>query len=191
MYKRRYISWILAVIFVSGLLMGSGCAKKTIVTPAASDEAGKMSGIQEESLGGAEGGRKGRSRRQISAKAQAYGPEGIAFESEDLYFEFDQYTLNAEAKGLLKKKAAFLQKHPEVQITIEGHCDERGSADYNLGLGQKRADSVKSFIIDLGIPGGRLASVSYGKEQPKDPGNDESAWAQNRRAHLVIGGVND
>ena len=153
------------------------------------DEAGQ---IQEESLGGgAPGERLGRSRRGVSARAQAYGPEGIAFESEDVFFEYDQATLAGESRNLLQKKAGFLKKHPEVQITIEGHCDQRGSSDYNLGLGQKRADSVKNYLQDLGIAGNRLATVSYGKEQPLDPDMNESAFAKNRRGHLVIGGVND
>ena len=153
------------------------------------DEAGQ---IQEESLGGgAPGERFGRSRRGVSARAQAFGPEGIAFESEDVFFEYDQATLTGESRNLLQKKAGFLKKHPEVQITIEGHCDQRGSSDYNLGLGQKRADSVKNYLQDLGIAGNRLATVSYGKEQPLDPDMNESAFAKNRRGHLVIGGVND
>ena len=78
-----------------------------------------------------------------------------------------------------------------MQITIEGHCDQRGSSDYNLGLGQKRADSVKNYLQDLGIAGNRLATVSYGKEQPLEPEMNEAAFAKNRRGHLVIGGVND
>ncbi|MBM4289175.1 MAG: peptidoglycan-associated lipoprotein Pal, partial [Deltaproteobacteria bacterium] len=120
-----------------------------------------------------------------------YGPEGIAFESEDVFFEYDQATLTPESRNLLQKKAAFLLKHPEVQITIEGHCDQRGSSDYNLGLGQRRADSIKYYLMDLGVPGNRMATVSYGKEQPLDPGYGEEAWARNRRGHLVMGGLND
>jgi peptidoglycan-associated lipoprotein len=84
-----------------------------------------------------------------------------------------------------------MKKHPEVQITIEGHCDQRGSSDYNLGLGQRRADSVKNYLQDLGIPGNRMATVSYGKEQPLVPDMTEDAFAKNRRGHLVIGGLND
>ena len=78
-----------------------------------------------------------------------------------------------------------------MQITIEGHCDQRGSSDYNLGLGQKRADSVKNYLQDLGIAGNRLATVSYGKEQPLDPDMNEVRFCQKPAGHLVIGGVND
>jgi peptidoglycan-associated lipoprotein len=184
----------LLLCLLTPALISTGCAKKKVVTTTGSDTAAAdtASQIQEESLGGGlPGERLGRSRRGVSARAQAYGPEGIAFESEDVFFDFDQSTLTPESHNLLQKKAAFLKKHPEVQITIEGHCDQRGSSDYNLGLGQRRADGVKNYLQDLGIAGNRLATVSYGKEQPLDPGMNEAAWAKNRRAHLVIGGIND
>jgi len=175
------------------ILMLCGCAKKKVVATAGPETPGPEAGqIQEETLGGGlPGERLGRARRGVSARAQAYGPEGIAFESEDVHFEYDQATLTPESRQILQKKAAFLQKHPEVQITIEGHCDQRGSSDYNLALGQRRADSVKTYLEDLGIAGNRMATVSYGKEQPLDPGMNEAAFARNRRAHLVIGGLND
>ena len=191
--RRNYGVVFLLICLLATALMLAGCSKKKVVATsgpdAATDEAGQ---IQEESLGGgASGERLGRSRRGVSARAQAFGPEGIAFESEDVFFEYDQATLTGESRNLLQKKAGFLKKHPEVQITIEGHCDQRGSSDYNLGLGQKRADSVKNYLLDLGIAGNRLATVSYGKEQPLEPDMNESAFAKNRRGHLVIGGVND
>jgi peptidoglycan-associated lipoprotein len=191
--RRNYGVVFLLLCLLATALMFTGCSKKKVVATsgpdAATDEAGQ---IQEESLGGGVSGeRLGRSRRGVSARAQAFGPEGIAFESEDVFFEYDQATLTGESRNLLQKKAGFLKKHPEVQITIEGHCDQRGSSDYNLGLGQKRADSVKNYLLDLGIAGNRLATVSYGKEQPLDPDMNESAFAKNRRGHLVIGGVND
>jgi peptidoglycan-associated lipoprotein len=188
--KSIYVFLLLGLLTATVLI--TGCAKKKVVATtgpetAAADTAGQ---IQEESLGGP-GGRMGRSRRGVSDRAKAYGPEGIAFESEDVFFDYDQSTLAADSRNLLQKKADFLKRHPEVQITIEGHCDQRGSSDYNLGLGQRRADSVKNYLQDLGIAGNRLATVSYGKEQPLDPGMDEAALARNRRGHLVIGGVNE
>ncbi len=185
--------WTPRLLLLLALLLVSGCAKKKVVaTTGPAGEGAETGQIQEETLpGGLPGERLGRARRGVSARAQAYGPEGIAFESEDIHFEFDQATLTPEARQILQRKAAFLQKHPEVQITIEGHCDQRGSSDYNLALGQRRADSVKTYLEDLGIAGNRLATVSYGKEQPLDPGMNEAAFARNRRAHLVIGGLND
>ncbi|MDD3579774.1 MAG: peptidoglycan-associated lipoprotein Pal [Desulfobacca sp.] len=190
MIKNSYLGWWLSVFLCGLILVGGGCAKKTVVQPQTATEGEEIGGIQEEELEGA-AQRQGRSRRGITARAQAYGPEGIAFESEDLYFEYDQYTLTPESQELLKKKAGFLRKHPEVMVTIEGHCDERGSSDYNLGLGERRADSARSYLINLGIAPNRLATVSYGEEQPVDPGHDESAYARNRRAHLVIGAPED
>jgi len=174
-------------------LLACGCAKKKVVATTGPEGAEAQPGqIQEETLGGGmPGERLGRARRGVSVRAQAYGPEGIAFESEDVHFEFDQATLTPASRQILQKKAAFMQKHPEVQITIEGHCDQRGSSDYNLALGQRRADAVKTYLEDLGIAGNRMATVSYGKEQPLDPEMTEAAFARNRRAHLAIGGLTD
>jgi peptidoglycan-associated lipoprotein len=184
----------LLLCLLAAASISTGCSKqKPATAPGPDTTVADTSGqIQDDSLGG--GGhsdRLGRSRRGVSDRARAYGPEGIAFESEDVFFDYDQATLTAESSNLLQKKAGFLKKHPEVQITLEGHCDQRGSSDYNLGLGQRRADSVKNYLQDLGIAGNRLATVSYGKEQPLDPGMTESAWARNRRGHLVVGGLND
>lgn len=179
--------------FLICLILAVGCAQKKVVATTGPEASAEATGqIQEESLGGGlPGERLGRARRGVSARAQAYGPEGIAFESEDVHFEYDQATLTPASGQILQKKAAFMQKHPEVQITIEGHCDQRGSSDYNLGLGQRRADAVKNYLQDLGVAGNRMSTVSYGKEQPLDPGMDEAAFARNRRGHLVIGGLND
>lgn len=187
------ITFLLICLMANALLL-TGCSKKTVVATKGPDEAASADAgqIQEENLGGGfPGERLGRSRRGVSARAQAYGPEGIAFESEDVFFEYDQATLTEGSRAILQKKAGFMKKHPEVQITIEGHCDQRGSGDYNLGLGQRRADSVKNYLQDLGIAGNRLATVSYGKEQPLEPDLTEAAFAKNRRGHLVIGGLND
>ncbi len=185
--------WLTVVVLITlAVLTGlSGCARKTTVVEKPGEDALGDATITEESLGAEGGERKGRARRGVSARAQAFGPEGIAFESEDVHFEYDSSSLTGESRELLQKKAAFLKKHPEVQITIEGHCDQRGSSDYNLGLGQRRADAVKSYLMDLGVADARMATVSYGKEQPLDPGQDEAAFARNRRGHLVIGGLTD
>ena len=189
--RRNFMAFLLICLLAAAFL-STGCAKKKVVAAKGSDAAAAESGFQEESLGGgASGERLGRSRRGVSARAQAYGPEGVAFESEDVFFEYDQATLTDASRNLLQKKAGFLQKHREVQITIEGHCDQRGSSEYNLGLGQKRADSIKNYLQDLGIAGSRMAAVSYGKEQPLDPEMTEAAFARNRRGHLVVGGLND
>jgi peptidoglycan-associated lipoprotein len=94
--------------------------------------------------------------------------------------------LRDDAKDILKKHAQWLKEHPSVRLIIEGHCDERGTSEYNLALGQKRADSAKAYLVQLGIDPSRIETVSFGEEIPLDPGHDESAWAKNRRAEFVV-----
>jgi peptidoglycan-associated lipoprotein len=103
-----------------------------------------------------------------------------------VFFELDSSDLTAEAQRILDANAAVLKQRGTWTITIEGHCDERGSAEYNLALGERRALSARSYLVSLGLPADRLRTVSYGKEFPFDPGHDESAYAKNRRAHFVI-----
>jgi peptidoglycan-associated lipoprotein len=106
------------------------------------------------------------------------------FEDEDIYFNFDEFTVSQESKKILASKAAFLKTHPKLKVMIEGHCDERGTTEYNLALGEKRAGEVKKYLIFLGIDGNRLSVISYGKEKPAASGHNEEAWAKNRRAHF-------
>ena len=101
-------------------------------------------------------------------------------------FALDSYEVDATNKQTLDADAAILKKYPSWVITIEGHCDERGTAEYNLALGERRATSVKTYLVSLGIAPDRLRTVSYGKEFPFDPGHNEDAWSKNRRAHFVI-----
>jgi peptidoglycan-associated lipoprotein len=105
----------------------------------------------------------------------------------DAYFDFDSYALTSEAKGTLEQNAKELKRVTAGNVTIEGHCDERGTKAYNLALGEKRAGAAKEYLVALGINGSRINTVSYGKERPFDDGHDDSAWAKNRRAHFVMG----
>jgi peptidoglycan-associated lipoprotein len=105
---------------------------------------------------------------------------------EDIYFEFDKSNLLPMAQITLKKKAEYLYNHPNITIVIEGHCDERGTNEYNLALGDRRGESATSFLVDLGISPSRLTTISYGEERPVDPRHNREAWAKNRRAHFVI-----
>jgi len=105
----------------------------------------------------------------------------------DAFFDFDSYSLSSEAKGTLDQNAKELKRVTAAAITIEGHCDERGTSAYNLALGEKRANAAKDYLVALGISGSRITTVSYGKERPFDTGHDESAWAKNRRAHFLTG----
>jgi peptidoglycan-associated lipoprotein len=105
---------------------------------------------------------------------------------DDIFFPFDQFSLSDEARGILQKNADWLRSHREARILIEGHCDGRGTVEYNLALGERRAQSVKDYLVNLGIPEDRLSIISYGKERPFALGQTEEAWAQNRRAHFLL-----
>ncbi|MBN2382377.1 peptidoglycan-associated lipoprotein Pal [bacterium] len=107
-------------------------------------------------------------------------------ELEDINFDYDQYALTFEAREVLARNAIFLKRNMSVMIQIEGHCDERGTAEYNLSLGQKRADSTKAYLVSMGIESRRISTISYGEERPLDSGSNEYAWAKNRRAHFLI-----
>lgn len=133
--------------------------------------------------------------RQLVAEEQSRVEEGVTvtkvaedqvFPVESIHFEFDQYVLKPDAILILDEKAAWLREHPDVNLLIEGHCDERGSNEYNLALGDRRANSAKDYLVRSGITENRLATISYGEEQPLCPQHDESCWWKNRRAHIVI-----
>ncbi|HUD94815.1 peptidoglycan-associated lipoprotein Pal [Sphingobium sp.] len=105
--------------------------------------------------------------------------------SDRIFFGLDQYDVDAEDQATLQSQAAWLQQNPAVRVTIEGHADERGTRDYNIALGERRANAAKNYLASLGIDPGRITTVSYGKERPAALGSDEAAWAQNRRAVTV------
>ena len=102
-----------------------------------------------------------------------------------VYFDTDQYNIDAEDSAKLQRQAQYFSQYPNVTFTIEGHADERGTREYNLALGERRANSAKNYLVSLGIPASRIRTVSYGKERPVALGSNEQAWAQNRRAATV------
>jgi peptidoglycan-associated lipoprotein len=105
---------------------------------------------------------------------------------DPVYFDMDQAVLRADARATLKARADAIQEHPEWGvISIQGHCDERGSDEYNLALGERRATAVKRYLVDLGVPGSRLATVTFGESRPAVAGHDEKAWRYNRRSELA------
>ena len=117
------------------------------------------------------------------------GIEGEVFESKmlkDIHFAYDQYDIRRVDEEILRENAAFLKKNPQMKIQVEGHCDERGTVEYNLALGERRANSAKRYLVSLGISADRISTISFGKERPLDPGHNEEAWAKNRRAHIVV-----
>jgi peptidoglycan-associated lipoprotein len=103
-----------------------------------------------------------------------------------VFFPLDAHELDSEGRAVATANAEVLKRYPSWMITVEGHCDERGTAEYNLALGERRAIAVRTYLVSLGIPPDRIRTVSYGKEFPFDAGHTEAAWSQNRRAHFVI-----
>jgi len=131
---------------------------------------------------------KGELEKSLVAKKER-GIEGEVFESKllkDIRFDYDKYDIRREDEEILKENAAFLKKNPNMKIQIEGHCDDRGTVEYNLALGERRANSTKRYLVSLGISAGRISTISFGKERPLDPGHNDEAWAKNRRAHIVV-----
>jgi len=112
-------------------------------------------------------------------------PAPTKVDLSDAFFDFDSYTLRDDARNALTDDGKQLVGATRVSVTVEGHCDERGTNDYNLALGQKRADAAKDFLVSYGVDGARVSTISYGETRPFDLGHDETAWAKNRRAHLV------
>jgi peptidoglycan-associated lipoprotein len=127
--------------------------------------------------------REAEERERSSAAEIARARETL---TDVIYFEYDSEQLTAEAENRLRTKASILRANPSVELRVEGHADERGSTEYNLALGQRRAESVKNFIVGYGIEGGRVATISYGEEQPAVEGDSESAWSRNRRAEFEM-----
>ena len=103
-----------------------------------------------------------------------------------VFFDFDKSDIKAEGRTVLQRQAEWLKKYPNVTVTVEGHCDDRGTREYNLALGERRAAAVKKMLVALGVPANRVSTISYGKERPAVVGDNEAAWAQNRRGVTVV-----
>jgi len=180
MQKKQHVALILFMI-LPVLILLPACSKKTTET-----EASGLT-MQEEDLEAQKIREQlEREQREREAQARELRAEKIKFMYEDIYFEKGSYKLTPEARELLKNKALWLQKKPDLKVVIEGHADEPGSKEYNLALGDRRAGAVKSFLIRQGIASGRLIAVSYGDEQPIDTGGAAAARAKNRRVHFVV-----
>ncbi len=126
------------------------------------------------------------------ASVQPTGPVAGSYEDlvanvgDRVFFGYDKYDLAAEAQSTLRRQAAWMKKFANVTVTIEGHCDERGTREYNLALGQRRAAAVKEYLVALGVDANRIATISYGKERPEVSGSNEAAWRQNRRGVSTV-----
>ena len=182
---------IMILILCVGLFL-MGCPKKTVMKEEPSmtkeDAAARERAIKEQELKAKEEAAKQDLEKSLIAKKEP-GIEGTVFESsllKDIHFDFDKYDIRSQDTEILKENAALLKKYPNVKIQIEGHCDERGTTEYNVALGERRANSTKRYLLSLGISADRLSTISYGEEKPADPGHTEDAWAKNRRAHFII-----
>jgi peptidoglycan-associated lipoprotein len=118
--------------------------------------------------------------------APGVSAEEAALQIEDVFFEFDKYALTARARTTLTRNADILLAYPDLRVLVEGHCDERGTREYNLALGDRRARAAQDFLVAYGIDAGRIETISYGEERPFVLGSTENAWSKNRRAHLVV-----
>ena len=181
------------VVLIFGLTIFTGCAeKKSVVTNSAAQEqevapaqkaaqttdASKLSDTINDSTNknGTPGG------QSASVETTATPEDSI----RDINFDFDSSIIRPDAREILIVNADFLLKNRISSIVIEGHCDERGTAEYNMALGQRRAQETKKYLVNLGIKESTITTISYGEERPLDPGNTEEAWAKNRRAHFLI-----
>jgi len=195
-------------IFCLGLVM-TGCPKKTVVKEGpsvqkseelrrqeaerATQEAKEAKEAKERELARMkeEEAKKAAEKefaRSLVAKKEP-GIAGEVYESKllkDIHFDFDKYDVRPEDVGILKENAAWLIKSTRVKIQIEGHCDARGTHEYNLALGERRADSARQYLVSLGVTKDRISTISFGAEMPVDPGQTEEAYDKNRRAHFVI-----
>jgi len=186
MIRGRTVSFA-GILLVFLWFMGMGaCSKKTVpVQPGVGPGAGGAAGMTAEGVPSDEakwrelGLYSEPERKEFQEKAQV-------FENQDIYFGFDSYVISDEAKAILNNKAEFMKRYPKVRINIEGHCDDRGTAEYNLALGEKRAHSAYQYLVNLGIDSQRMTTISYGEERPISMGQSEEAWAKNRRDHFVV-----
>jgi peptidoglycan-associated lipoprotein len=202
MIRKSYIVSVIFILCIGLVLMG--CPKKTVVKdePSAKAEAAKIEAERvakekereakvkeaQEAARVKEEQAKRELERSLVAK-RTPGIEGEVFESsllKPIHFDFDKYDIRPADTEILKGNSAFLKKFPNVKIQIEGHCDERGTNEYNLALGERRANSTKKYITSLGITADRVSTISYGEEKPMDPGHNEEAWTKNRRANFLI-----
>lgn len=192
---------VLVLILCVGLLL-TGCPKKTVVKEEPSmkkaeepvterEKAAKLEAEKELARIREEEAKKAKEKefeKSLVAKKEP-GIAGEVFESrllKDIHFDFDKYDIRSEDAGTLKENAALLVNYPKVKIQVEGHCDERGTNEYNLALGERRANAAKKYLLSLGISTDRISSISYGEEKPLDAGHNEEAWFKNRRGHFVI-----
>jgi peptidoglycan-associated lipoprotein len=175
------------IVFAAGLSFIIGCSQQTAPKPQETTAPQKVETKQEPSKAIPTKPSQASSLEALQkgtlGKSAGEGP------LRDVNFDFDRYDLRADMRELLKGHAAWLKVNPQVTVQVEGHCDDRGTNEYNLALGAKRAEAVKRYLGDLGIAPSRLSTISYGEELPLCKEQDEACWAKNRRAHFAVSGA--
>ena len=156
---------------VAGVMLLAACADNTPTTNSAAGGANAANPSATTSSGSVQPG----SEQDL---AQNVG--------DRVFFDYDKSDIKAEGRQVLQRQADWLKKYSNVTVTVEGHCDERGTREYNLALGERRATAVKKMLVALGVPANRVSTISYGKERPAVVGSNEAAWAQNRRGVTVV-----
>jgi len=174
--EKRVMRGLIVMAFVGALLFfATSCAKKQIDV---------SEGIQP-AQGGPAMAKEGPKEQVVVIEEKELPPELVRaiaeFENKNIYFDFDKSNLKPEGQSVLKEKAAFLRNNPPYNVLIAGNCDNRGTEEYNLALGERRAASAKDYLLALGISADRIKMISYGELRPADPRNNEAAWALNRR----------
>ena len=171
---KKVISLRLLVVVALAGLLAAGCAKKPAPSAAATAEQTPVASTT----------MQGQQVPGVQEQAVTEAPAAVPAAQQSLqmiHFAFNEYTLSPEARDILVQNAAWMKAHPDVKVRVEGNCDERGSEEYNLALGQKRADAAKNYLVSLGVPAEQLSEISYGEERPLDTAHNEAAWAKNRR----------
>ena len=190
---------ILIIIICLGLIL-TGCSQKTVVKEEPSlkkseelvaerDRVEKEARERELVKMKEEEARKAREFEKSLVAKKEPGIAGEIYESKllkDIRFDYDKYDIRPGDAEVLKENAAVLKRYPTVKIQIEGHCDERGTNEYNLALGERRSNSTKKYLTSLGISLDRVSTISYGEERPLDSSSNEEAWAKNRRVHTIL-----
>ncbi|MCP3898309.1 MAG: peptidoglycan-associated lipoprotein Pal [Desulfobacteraceae bacterium] len=169
--KKRVFANVLMALLVVGLFLTVSCAQKKVTSE---PDTKTKQGTQDQA------------KKTNPLKPVATGDDDVDFINLDIYFDFDSAELTSDAQAVLQSKAGYLQENTKIKVLIEGHCDERGTTEYNLALGERRAKSAQSFLIDLGISASRLSFTSYGEEQPAVAGHNRDAWERNRRGHFEL-----
>ena len=183
---------LLALVFIlPAMLFSVSCAKKAVetepavTTPAPAEPEKPMQAEPQQQPEPAKPATNEEAMAAVKAREAALAARN-QFMNEVVYFDFDSSSLLPVAQQVIADKVDYMMANPGVTVTIEGHCDERGTDAYNMALGQRRADAVRDFMINLGIFGSRLNTISYGEERPVDYGQNEEAWAKNRRAQFTL-----